>query len=227
MKPNMNFRLHQRGMTLLELLVVVAIIASLAGVVVYRLEDLHVETKTSIAMVEMTKIKKALLQFERDTGRRPVTVRSPVDFAEFFQQPADLSAWNIALVRGWRGPYLDKPAAVGYVDLGDGLYTDGSGNPLAGAYILDVPAVADPFELSPLWAHDSTSNGHWYFNWISRGIPGPTDGGTTENPARGRPYALFDLNDAALARVVSFGPNGTYENGGGDDLVLCLYRSGC
>lgn len=217
----------QRGLSLLELLMVVGIIAILSGAVIYKLDDMRVYTLTNVALVEMSHIKKAVLQFEKDNGRRPSMTLSPVDLEEFFIRPADLNPWNIIHGRGWRGPYLDKPASVGYVDMGDGLQTDGSGSPIGDNYLTDIPAVADPFKHPPVLANDSSSNAHWYFNWITQGIPGTTDGETEANDERGRPYALFDMDNSNKARIVSFGPNGRYEHGGGDDLVLCIFRSGC
>lgn len=224
----------QQGFTLLELLVVVIILSSLGGIASFRYESLVANEFNRVAEMEMAHIKTALLNFEKDTGRRPIMTRSPADLGELLQRPLDTGHWDMVIARGWRGPYLEKAGAVGYVDLGAGLASDGTGNPVGGDYLVDVPAVADPFYHSPVFSNDGSGGTHWYFNWVNEGVPvdasdaSRRDGESMQakNP-QGRPYLVLDMANLNAARVLSLGRNGVYEAGGGDDLVLCLYRSAC
>ncbi|PCI49576.1 MAG: hypothetical protein COB51_04120 [Moraxellaceae bacterium] len=230
----LEFARLKKGFTLLELLIVVVILSSLGGIASFRYESLLAAELNSVIEIELANIKCAILNFERDAGRRPVMARSPADLGELFQKPADLNGWNMVVARGWRGPYLEKAGAVGYVDIGAALQSDGVGSPVAGVYLLDVPAVADSFYHQAIFAGDDDGADHWYLNWVNDGIPVDStdesrmDGESMEaNYQQGRPYLVFDIDDLNLARVISFGRNGVYEAGGGDDLVLCLYRSAC
>lgn len=229
-----DFARSKNGFTLLELLVVVVILSSLGGIASFRYESLMVAELNSVTEIELANIKSAILNFEKDTGRRPVMARSPADLGELFQKPVDLNDWNIMTARGWRGPYLEKAGAVGYVDIGADLQSDGTGSPVVGVYLLDVPAVADSFAHEAILSSDGGGSDHWYLNWVNNGIPvdsadeSQMDGESMEADfEQGRPYLVFDIDELNLARVLSFGRNGVYEAGGGDDLVLCLYRSAC
>jgi len=224
----------QNGFTLLELLVVVVILASLGGIASFRFELVVTEQLNRVVMMELSNIKSAILNFEKDTGERLEEVLSPANLGELFQKPEGTQEWDIATARGWRGPYLEKAGGVGYIDIGANLESNGAGNPLAGDYLLDVPAVADSFNHAAVFASDNKSLEHWYLNWVNEGIPvdiadqSRKDGESDiANFEQGRPYLVLDRRVTEKARVLSFGPNGIYEEGGGDDLVLCLYRSAC
>lgn len=143
-------------------------------------------------------------------------VIDPLDAGEICADANKIMPWNINTARGWRGPYL-KRAGEGYVDIGDGLSQDGSGNPLTGTLLENVPAVADSFD-----AHPTGLAFQWHIQ--------PDD---ARYGRHGRPYLVFDLGNAT-ARIVSMGPDGQYAGNntgdvclpkaGSDDLVLCLLR---
>lgn len=59
------------GFTLLELLIVVAILALVAGVVVMSLEGTQDQAAQQLGQSEILEIKKAILQFKQDTGWLP------------------------------------------------------------------------------------------------------------------------------------------------------------
>ncbi|AFL72262.1 type II secretion system protein [Thiocystis violascens] len=61
----------QRGMTLLELLVTVAILAAVAGIGALNLTGVIEDNKEQLARVEMQEIAKAIRQFKQDTGYYP------------------------------------------------------------------------------------------------------------------------------------------------------------
>lgn len=205
------------GFTLLELLLVTAILSVLAGSAVLAMGDTEENARGQIARHEMQQLKQALWQFRRDTGNFPAPA-SPADFSALYAKPTGMADWNIDTGRGWRGPYLSR-AGEGYVDVGNGLNQDGSGSPLSGSLLENVQGVADPFEAPP--AAEAIGK---VFQWHIQ----PDDEGYDRH---GRPYFLFNLGNGQ-ARIVGMGANGRYEgvNGAdqcapnGDDLVLCLLR---
>jgi len=237
----------RRGFTLLELLVVVAIIAIIAGGVIMSFGGVQDESSLQIVQSEMLEIKKAVLQFKQDTGYLPkqgpfalgVDCTSPADadeehfcspanFQQIYNEPVDSSnnpvmPWNINTSRGWRGPYLTQ-VGEGLVDVGDDLGIDGTGNPASGTVIPEVRGVADPFVSKPAGQ---------YFVWR----PAPNadcvvafGAGAKEcdPPAKwGRPYFLFDL-DKDDARIVGMGSSRTYDNTNDGDnpnnIVLHLLK---
>ncbi|RMH37657.1 MAG: prepilin-type N-terminal cleavage/methylation domain-containing protein [Nitrospirae bacterium] len=252
-----------KGLTLLEMLVVVAVMAIIAGGIVLALGRVQDDATLQIARNELVTIKDAILRFKQDTGYLPkqgpfdleppnqcttsnngaVPIGSlpvpskewfcsPANFIQLYEQPqlnsshplAFLAQWNPDTRRGWRGPYLTR-FGEGLVDIGNGLQPDGSGDPIGGtAALREMPGVADPFIALPIPSALDTVDGQ-LLDWR-------TVAGDPPHPKWGRPYLLFDLDDPAKARIVSMGPNKTYDSAsittcpeaGDDDLVLCLLK---
>lgn len=226
-------RIFQNGFTLIELLIVTAILASLAGGAVIMVGAADQSSHVQIGQIEIGEIREALIQFKRDMGYLPTqgplaltddggAVAAPVEGEDWFYNPANfaplfenpfagsshaLASWNPDTKRGWRGPYLSSSAEK-FVTIGDSIQADGSGSPALGDLLDKVMGVADPFLGLPVGN---------YLSWKS------CEGG---NPIerQGCPYLLLDAGDAQNARILSFGPNRTYEGGGGDDIVLYLFR---
>ncbi|TJZ78774.1 type II secretion system major pseudopilin GspG [Chitiniphilus eburneus] len=90
-------RLLARGFTLLELLVVILIIAMLAGYVGPRLFGRVGEARAKTAASQMKALGDALDQYRLDTGGYPTTEQGLKALSE---KPAESSKWN--------GPYLAK-----------------------------------------------------------------------------------------------------------------------
>ena len=223
----------KRGFTLLELVIVTAVMGSIAGGAVMMVGQTEEVAQCQIGLVELTEIREALIQFKKDTGFLPNTgpfrlttqggfvpmpeqgndwFNSPANFSQLFTNPLagtghPLSGWNPDSKRGWRGPYLSS-ASEGQVSIGSNLNTDGSGNPTLGEIVDGVTGVADPFLSSP--------DGN-YFAWT-------TMSGGTELERFGRPYFAFDFDDSQKARIVGLGPNRRYDLGSGDDMVIHLFR---
>jgi prepilin-type N-terminal cleavage/methylation domain-containing protein len=218
---------REAGFTLLEMLVVVAILTALAGGAILSMGSTEEHAQVQIARYEMQQLKQALLQFRQDTGHFP-TPASPADFSALYEIKAE-TIWNIDTGRGWRGPYLSG-VRDGLVDIGDGLTASGTGDPASGSEVARQRGVADPF------SHPNAPDADG-----CTAIEPPNDGcllewrsavGEADRDRWGRPYLLFDMT-SNNARIAGMGPDGKYAGNGtdvcapansGDDLVLCLLR---
>jgi len=98
--------LGRRGFTLVELLVVVAVLATIAGVVIVSTGDARERAATDLARSEMLALKKAILQFRADTGAMPAG-----GVADLLANPG-IPAWDLDRRRGWRGPYITRETAA-------------------------------------------------------------------------------------------------------------------
>ena len=98
---------HRRAFTLIELLLVVVILAVLAGVVVPRFTKRSEQARLTAASTQISNLDLALDAFEVDCGRYPT---SEEGLAALTQAPLN--------VKGWKEPYLKK-----------GLPPDPWGNP--------------------------------------------------------------------------------------------------
>ena len=106
----------RRAFTVLELLVVVAILAALAGIAVSAVDRGQERSSADLVTTELGRIAEAVRQFRSDVGR------SPKLLAELMQSPTNtdtLGGWwwpgaqlpvpplyDPAIRRGWNGPYL-------------------------------------------------------------------------------------------------------------------------
>lgn len=220
-----DLRLAQ-GFSLLELLVVIVILATLGGSVIVAAGNIRDNALRQIALMEMQKIKQALLQYRQDTGDFHAPAH-PADFSALFDTA---QTWDAATGRGKRGPYLIS-ATKGLVDIGNNLTANGGGSPVLGA-TQSQQGVADSFVAAPVVSgsfnpcEETASNipNNCVLDWRAAA------GEPTHN-RWGRPYLLFDLA-TPNARLVSMGPDGRYDGPhaadaclpNGDDLVLCLRR---
>jgi general secretion pathway protein G len=88
---------RMRGFTLLELLVVLGIIALLAGIVGPQVMKHMGASKTKAAKVQIEDLAAALDMYKLDEGRYPSQQQG---LAALITKPADAKRWN--------GPYLRK-----------------------------------------------------------------------------------------------------------------------
>jgi general secretion pathway protein G len=88
-------RRSERGFTLVEMLVVIAIILLIVGLVGPRVLNYLGESKAKTAKIQIESFASALDLFYLDTGRYPT---SSEGLAALVQRPGGLAQWN--------GPYL-------------------------------------------------------------------------------------------------------------------------
>lgn len=228
-KNNPPSILVQAGFTLLELLVVVALLATLAGLAVTAYDSNSDDSiATQLAQSEMTELAKALRQFRRDVGNYPI-VANPTDFKHLFvfvdadnDNVDDIQGYarfDPDTARGWRGPYLEQ-RGISCVDVNVAI--DG----IAAPANLIPYAKLDPFKQT------NPSN---LFAWFEA-----NGTNTCTIPLQGKqgtPYLLINMPtvanpNPAQPRIVSAGPDGNYAGtntvnaclpvAGSDDLVVCL-----
>lgn len=89
------------GLSLIEMLAVVAIMSAIAGVAVVAFGGLEERQVRSVAVAEMQALAGAVNAFHADTGRAPFTLD------ELLTRPAAVPAYSLVGRHGWRGPYCD------------------------------------------------------------------------------------------------------------------------
>ncbi|WP_363352159.1 type II secretion system major pseudopilin GspG [Methylocystis echinoides] len=107
LKPPLSRR---AGFTLVEMLVVLAIIGSIVGLVGPRVLNYLSESRVKTAQIQMENIASALDLFYLDAGRYPTTEEG---LTALVQRPAAISSWSGPYLKGnavpqdpWGHPYL-------------------------------------------------------------------------------------------------------------------------
>jgi len=91
---------HEQGFTLIEILLVVAIISALAAMVVPRLTGRSEKAKVAAVKADVrANISTALKMYEIDVGTFPTTEQG---LAALLKPPAEVESTS------WQGPYLER-----------------------------------------------------------------------------------------------------------------------
>jgi general secretion pathway protein G len=115
-----RFRPRTWGFTLVELLVVLAILALLAGIVGPRVLGQLGGAKSKTASVQISDLEKTLELFKLDVGRYP-TAEEGLD--ALVKQPANAAGWTGPYLKGgvpvdpWSHPYVYKPGPGGTFEI--------------------------------------------------------------------------------------------------------------
>jgi len=94
---SINNKRTEQGFTLLELLVVLGIIALLAGIVGPQVMKHMAASKTKAAKVQVEDLSAALDMYKLDVGRYPTSEQG---ISALVEKPSNAKRWN--------GPYLRK-----------------------------------------------------------------------------------------------------------------------
>src|SRR5437016_1665024 len=92
-----NYRIYSRAFTLVELLLVLVILAVLAGIVVPKFTKRSEQARIAAATTDIANLGTALDTFEVDTGRYPT---SDEGLRALMDAPGN--------AKEWKGPYLKR-----------------------------------------------------------------------------------------------------------------------
>jgi prepilin-type N-terminal cleavage/methylation domain-containing protein len=203
---------HESGFTLLELLLVIALLSVTAGIMVQGYEGVQDQGRYDAARFEMAELRKALLQFRRDSGTNDFPGQGIYDCT-------DAANDNPASVN----PDMDFPTEAGSTDAEKIAWCSSPAN----FWMLFV----DP--LGNGWNPDTHQG--WNGPYLQRKSGLISYGGIDDvwgiaDPYQS-PFILMGNDDEA--HIVSFGPDKTHDGedanpcdppAGSDDTVLCLLR---
>ncbi len=230
-----------QGFTLLELLVVITLLAVLASVALLANDGVNDQAELDATKFEMAELRKALLQFRRDSGSN----HFPNQGAYVCEDPDNPGQINPALVA---------------IKSGGSLYSiSGSSDAERLAWCQSAAnfwmLFHDPYDRPVNSQWDPDTKRGWHGPYLTRSGPSYVDVGTiiegtlgsestgtliqavrgiadgfsaspvgtylawrvsplaTAGPSNGRPYLMFDL-DNGDARIVSLGEDGDYDGTG-------------
>jgi len=129
------------GFTIIELVVVVAILAALAGLVVPMLGASTNDSQYKATKVNLSHVRDVIMGSPELPGYNGDMGELPEIMADLLMKPATASDYNRNTRRGWRGPYINNSSGTYTLDFsrgftpayglaGDPAILDSWGNPL-------------------------------------------------------------------------------------------------
>lgn len=174
------------GLTLLELVVVVAILAVLAGMIIPLGAGQVQKARFAATKTNLLLIRDAIMGtpdkpgFYSDTGQFPVTLKDL--FVNPFASTDPLATFNRDTGRGWHGPYL-IPSGSSYPNnftntytAGDPAILDAWGQPI----VIQIP---DPTQFG-------TAASQSFIRLISAGPDGTVETSPAASDSYGNPYPI-------------------------------------
>ena len=121
-QPHLQARAHQAGFSLIEMLVVLAIIGLIMGLVGPRVLSYLSDARAKTARLQIESFTNSLDLFSMDVGRYPT---SQEGLSVLVRQPANVATWNGPYLRGsavpndpWGNPFVYRaPGSHGPYDL--------------------------------------------------------------------------------------------------------------
>ncbi|HYG73960.1 MAG TPA: prepilin-type N-terminal cleavage/methylation domain-containing protein [Planctomycetota bacterium] len=134
-----------RGFSLLELVVVLAVLAALAGLVVPLVAESRDSSQEQATKVTLSRIRDVIMGSGERPGYYADLNKTPQKMADLFVTPTylplDEQSFNRKTGRGWRGPYIQNQSGtykvnaaanftLDYGSTDDPAVVDGWGNPV-------------------------------------------------------------------------------------------------
>jgi len=227
---------QQSGFTLLELLVVVSVLASLAGIAAVAMDGYEQDAQEQLVHVEMKRIASAIYRFKEDTGYFPEKGifsenGDNENFDWMFSSPVDGSnneilPWNANVGRGWHGPYLTLESQSKFATTTDNncfIDTDTFSTAIGNGSQETVPGIADPFERKMTYSDGDAcftirDNGKWVQKEFS-GQPYHYNTAYSDNI----PDSDCVSGTNTCIALISAGKDSTFDTSAdSDDIVLVL-----
>ena len=162
----------QKGFTLLEVVVVVAILAILVGLVLPNFSGIIGNARTTMVQGQLEKAREASFFFHADTGTWPDEYSD--NGGDGYRQLTNGKETGGSLVTNWDGPYFERPfLSNGWGGVTRIMLDDASGRAHLNGYDFDISGTATP-----------GSDCYLYFSKVPRKVCKTIDkklDGTTDN----------------------------------------------
>jgi len=196
---------RRHAFTLLEIVVVIAILAVLAGMVVPLIGESRDKANDDAVLVSLNNLRNIILGTPDRPGFRTDTLKLPDRIADLVVNPfaglpasnpdSVLAVWQINSKLGWRGPYVQNP--------GGNYFINGARGFTAAYGLAGDPAVSDP------WGNPIV-------------LQYPSDAATTDAALK---REFVRLVSAGLDGIITTSPDELHPTTRGDDFVLFLNRA--